>query len=183
MRWRRRDTVSLMAAILLVTLAMSAALAAPPQPERKVTATGAIADLDDVNHTVRLSGGAKLTTAEGTITSREINARLDARNSVQTAQAEQEVKLDFRYTTKEGAQRRMQGSADRAIYTAAERTVQLLGHVAAELTEPGTRRSIVIAAEDVTFWIDEGRLRIRPADIVFTEMVEQPPKPAPAGQK
>jgi len=169
--------------MLLLTVAVSGALAQAQKPERKVTASGAVAELDDANHTVLLSGGAQLTTDEGTITSREISVRLDERNSVQTAQAQGEVKLNFHYTAKEGVERQMQGSADRAVYSATDRTVQLLGHVVAELKEPATQRTVNIAADEVTLWIDESRLRIRPAELVFTEVVEQEQKPAPTPQK
>jgi lipopolysaccharide export system protein LptA len=178
------ETRIVVASVMVVlVVAASGALAQAQKRERKIAASGAVAELDDANHTVLLSGGAKLSTDEGTITSREISARLDERNSVQTAQAQGEVRLNFHYTTKEGVERQMQGSAERAIYDATDRTVQLLGHVVAELREPATQRTVNIAAEEVTLWIDQSRLRIRPAELVFTEVVEQEPKPAPAAQK
>jgi lipopolysaccharide transport protein LptA len=172
--------------LALTTIAGSLASAQPQkQPqmkERKVTAAGAMAEVDEANHKVLLSGGAKLTTEEGTITSNEVVARLAEDNTIQVAEARGDVKLDLRYTTKDGLERAMQGAADRATYDAKERTVQLVGHVAAKLSEPSRHRTLDISADEVTFWIDQNRLVIRPAQLVFTEMV--PAKPAaPAPEK
>jgi len=180
---RREGVVAAASVLVLMTIATSSALAQGPKQERKVTASGAVADLDDTKHTVLLSGGAKLTTDEGTITCGEISGRLDEHNAIQTAEAHGDVKVDFHYTTKEGVEREMQGTADRAVYDAAERTVQLIGHVVADLKEPTARRTLHMTADEVTFWIDQSRLRIRPAELVFTEVVEQEPKPAPPAKK
>jgi len=169
-----------LAGLALTIIAASCASAQqqkqPQKKERKITATGATAEVDESNHKVLLTGGAKLTTEEGTITGNEIVAKLAEDNTVRTAEARGDVKLDLHYTTKDGVERVMQGSADRAIYDAKERTVQLAGHVAAKLSEPSRERTLDITADEVTFWIDQSRLVMRPAQLVFTEMV--PEKPA-----
>jgi len=180
------------AALIAAVIALVAASCACAQQHeqkqvRKIVATGAQAEIDESKHLVLLTGGAKLTTDEGTISSREIRARLGEGDSIETAEAEGDVKLDLRYTTKEEVARQMQATADRAIYNTTERTVQLIGRVIAKLQEPARQRTLDISADEVTFWIDESRLLIRPADLVFTEAVAGKPEtetaPAPAETK
>jgi lipopolysaccharide transport protein LptA len=171
------------ATALLLSVVIAAPVLAQAQPqkqERKVRVEGAVADIDDVAHTVVLSGGAKLTTNEGSMTSAEMRAKLAKDNTIETADATGGVRIDFSYKTKDGVERQIQGSADRGVYTSAERTVRLIGHVTARLTEPATQRTIDLTADEVTFWIDESRLRIKPADLVLTEAVKQEQPPAAA---
>lgn len=177
--WGARSLVVMMA----VALAASAAgpvHAQQQKQERKVVATGAVADLDESKHTVLLTGNAKLTTNEGTITSNEMTAQLGKGNVIEGAEARGSVKLDFRYTDKEGVERAMQAAADRGTYDSKNRTVQLVGHVTAVIKEPANQRALNMTADEVTFWIDENRLRIQPAELVFTEVVEQKEQSAPA---
>jgi lipopolysaccharide export system protein LptA len=143
-------------------------------------ATGAVADLDESKHTVLLSGGAKLTTNEGSISSNEMTAHLGKGNAIESADARGAVKMDFQYADKEGVERVMQASADRATYTSTDRTVQLVGHVTAVIKEPANQRTLNMTADEITFWVDENRLRIQPAELVFTEIVTQKEQPAAA---
>jgi lipopolysaccharide export system protein LptA len=166
--------------VALTTAALSGAAAQQPKQERKVIASGGVAEIDQAHNTVLLTDGAKLTTAEGTITSREMEVRFGKANAVETAEARREVKLDYRYTTKDGVERVVTATADKAIYDSAARTVQLFGSVTGELREPAQQRVLNLTAEEVTLWIDESRLRLRPAQLVFTEVVEKPQaQPAP----
>ncbi len=172
------------ALVAMIAAVMAAALWGAPAQEqkqdRKVVASGAVADIDEAHNTVLLSGGAKLTTNEGTITSREMEVRFGKANAIETAEARREVKLDYRYTTKDGVERVMVASADKAIYDSAARTVQLIGSVTGDLREPAQQRALNITAQEATLWIDESRLRLRPAQLVFTEVVEKPQaQPAP----
>lgn len=162
---------------LLAAPACSAAAQTATQ-QRKVVATGAVAELDDANNSITFTGGAKLTTNEGTISAREIEARLGEGNAVESAEARGDVKLDYRYTTKNGIERIVQASAGKAIYHASDRVVQLVGNVTGDIVEPARERTLKIAAEEVTFWIDEGRLRLRPARLELTEVAPQAPKTA-----
>lgn len=173
----------LVAGVLLTSPTYGAGEKQPHMQQRKVVATGAVAELDSANNTLLLSGGAKLATNEGTIASREIQARLGEGNTVETAEARGDVTMDFHYTSAEGVERLMKASADRAAYNAAERTVQLAGHVTADLKEPASQREVKMTADEITFWIDEGRLRIRPAELVFTEAVPAQPESAPGEAK
>ena len=168
---------------LLAAIVASAPVLAQAQVQlqkqgRKVVVTGAVADLDEANHTVVLTGGAKLTTNEGSITSSEMRAKLGPGNTIETTEVTGDVRINFSYKTKDGIEREIQGSADRGTYTSADRTVKLLGHVVAHLKEPATQRTIDLTADEVTFWIDESRLRIKPAELVFTEVAKQEQPPA-----
>jgi lipopolysaccharide transport protein LptA len=169
-------------AVIVAAPALAQAQAQPQKQERKVRVEGAVAEIDDVAHTVVLSGGAKLTTTEGTMTSDEMRANLAKDNTIETAEATGEVRINFSYKTKDGVEREIQGAADRGTYTSADRTVRLIGHVTARLTEPATQRTIDLTADEVTFWIDESRLRIKPAELVFTEAVKQEQPPAAAAK-
>ena len=158
---------------------------APPagrQP-RKIEAKGAVAVIDDARHTVTFSGGVTLTTPEGTITGREAEARLAGASDFESAEARGDVKLDLHYTTKEGVERLMQATADRAIYTSRDRTVQLVGHVVGYIKEPARQRTLDLAADEVTLWLDESRLRLRPARLVFTEPAPAETPPASSGKQ
>ena len=161
-------------AVLAATVCGAAAQTATQQ--RKIVATGAVAEIDDANNTITFTGGAKLTTNEGTISAREIEARLGEGNAVETAQARGDVKLDYHYTTKGGLERIVRASADKAIYRASDRVVQLVGNVTGNIVEPARERNLKIAADEVTFWIDEGRLRLRPALLELTEVAPQESK-------
>ena len=173
-------SLAVMMAVALAATAASRVHAQQQKPERKVVATGAVADLDESKHTVLLSGNAKLTTNEGTITSSEITAQLGKGNAIESAEARGGVKLDFHYTDKEGVERAMQAAADRGTYDSKNRTVKLVGRVTAVIKEPANQRTLNMTADEVTFWIDENRLRIQPAELVFTEVVEETEKPTPA---
>ncbi|HUT75468.1 MAG TPA: LptA/OstA family protein [Armatimonadota bacterium] len=152
------------------------------KPERKVKAEGAVAEIDELNNTIAFSGGAKLTTNEGTVSSRELEARLAPGGAIETAEARGEVKVNLRYRGKDGVERIMEATADRVIYRAGERTVQLLGNVKGDLKEPTRGRTLHIGADEATLWIDESRLRLRPAEVIFAEVVEKEPPAAPAAK-
>lgn len=177
----RARCLAVMWVVVVVVVGAACALAAAEKQARKVVATGAVADLDQENRTVVFSGDAKLTTNEGVIAASEIEARLGAGDTIEMAEARGGVKMDFHYESNDGVERIAQATADRAVYDAAERTVQLLGHVVAQLREPARKRTLDLSAEEVMFWIDESRLRIRPARLVFTEMVKPEAEAAPAG--
>jgi len=165
--------------VVLIAVSATCALTQADREQRKVVATGAVADLDQANRTVVFSGGAKLTTNEGSISAREIEARLGEGDTIEMAEARGGVKMSFHYTSKDGVERTTEATADRAVYDATERTVQLLGDVIAQLREPAHKRTLDLSADEVMFWIDESRLRIRPARLVFTEMVKPEAEAAP----
>jgi len=170
----------LLAALLLASAAPC--LAQPPaaaSTKRTLQVVAPKFELDEPKNAAHLWGGVTLTTAEGTMTARDMVVTYGKSFSeVVSVLATGDVKLKADYKGTDQVRRLINASSNRGSYDAAARKVTLSGNVRGKLVEPDRNRSVDLDSAEATILLRENRILLSEVKLVFEEVEPQPPAPA-----